>query len=753
MSYVGKSIKRLYDEKFVTGRSTYVDDIQISALYAAFVRSPYAHALIRKIDASDALKTNGVIAVFTAKDINPMLKGGVGPWSAYINTAMFRYLERKAFPEKKVVYVGEPVAVVIATDKYIARDAADKVVVDYEPLKPVLTPEEALKDEVIIHEELKTNVSFRIPMKAGDVDKVFKEADRVINVEAINERLIPNPMEPRGIVARYEAGSLTIWYSTQVPNAARHEFARLFGLHESKVRVIMPDVGGGFGTKIHITPEELAVIASAIRLGRPVKWVATRSEEMLASEARQNTFRGEVAVKKDGTVLGIRGKLLLDLGAYLTFVQGLMPLLIPVMLPGPYKIRDLEIESTAVYTNTPPITIYRGAGRPEATYIIERIMSTVADELGLDDITIREKNLLPPEQLPYTNPFGFKYDTGDYIGLLREAVQKLEYHKLKDWARQERAKGRRVGVGMAFYLEICGFGPWEYSEVRVDPNGDVTVITGGTPHGQGTETAIAQIVADTLQIDISRIRVVWGDTEIVPASMGTYGSRTAAIAGSAAMEAANRVLDRMKRFAASLWNTDVQDVIYENGMFKNRNNPDMKLSWEDVAREAYMRGYTLVEKLQLQGDVTFPYGVHVAVVEVDDTGVARVLEYRALDDIGRVINPALAEAQIHGGAVQAVGQALYEKAIINENGQLAVTYADYYVPTAVEAPVFKTYFTERPHYSAYATKSKGVGEAALIVGPATIIRALEDAIGARLTKTPTTPEEILRIIYQKEGKK
>jgi glyceraldehyde dehydrogenase large subunit len=749
MSYVGKPVRRLYDEKFITGKSVYVDDIQISTLYAAFVRSPYAHALIRRIDASDALRTSGVVAVFSAKDLNPLLKAGVGPWTTYVNASLFRYIERKAFPERKAIYAGEPVAVVLATDKYTARDAVDKVVVDYEPLKPVVTVEDAMKDEIIVHEELKTNISYRIPFKAGDVDNAFKQADRIVKVEAINERLSPNPMEPRGIIARYEGGFLTIWYSTQVPHAMRHEFARIFGLPESRIRVVMPDVGGGFGSKVHITPEELAVIASSIKLGRTVKWVATRTEEMLASEARQNSFIGEVAVKKDGKVLGIKGKLLLDLGAYFTLTAGIQPLIIPMMVPGPYKIRDLEIESTAVFTNTPPITMYRGASRPEATYIIERIMSTVADELGLDDVKVREVNLIPPSDLPYTNPFGLKYDSGDYIGLLKEAVQKLQYYELMDWAKQERAKGRRVGVGLAYYLEICSFGPWEFSEVRVDQNGDVMLVTGTTPHGQGTETALAQLVADFLQIDINKIKVVWGDTEAVAASMGTYGSRSVTIGGSAAIEASSKVLERMRHFVASMWNADVQEVLYEKGEFKHRSNPDLKLRWEDVAREAYMRGFTLAERVQLQGDVTFPYGVHIAVVEVDDTGVAKVIEYRAFDDIGRVINPALAEAQIHGGGVQAVGQALYEKAIINENGQLAVTYADYYVPTAVEAPVFKTYFTERPHYSSYITKSKGVGEAALIVGPAAIIRALENAVGARFNKTPTTPEEILKAILKK----
>lgn len=748
MSYVGKPVKRLYDDKFVTGKSTYVDDIRMPALYAGFVRSTYPHAYIKRIDISDALKVNGIVAVFTSKEINPLLKGGIRPWPTYIDLKSFRYIERKAFPENKVKYVGEPVAIVIGQDKYSVRDAIDKVVVDYEPLKPVISMEEAEKDQIIVHDELKTNISYKIPFKAGEIDKAFNEADKIVKVEAINERLIPNPMEPRGIIARYEGGTLSIWYSTQVPHYMRLEFSRIFGIPESKIRVSMPDVGGAFGSKVHLMPEELAVVASSIILGRPVRWTATRSEEMLASEARHNVFTGEVAVKKDGTVLGIKGKLLLDLGAYMTVTAGIQPLIIPMMIPGPYKIRNLDLESVAVYTNTPPITMYRGASRPEATYIIERIMSTVADELGLDDVTVRERNLVT--ELPYTNPFGLRYDSGDYVGLLKEGVKKLGYYELKKWAEEERKKGHRVGVGLAFYLEICSFGPWEYAEIRVDERGDVLVITGTTPHGQGAETGIAQLVADAFQIDINRVRVIWGDTDTVAASMGTYGSRSITIGGSAAMKVAEKILDKMKRIAASTWNVDVQEVQYEKGEFRLKSDPSKRMSWDDVANLAY-RSHDpgLVEKLIYENDVTFPYGVHIAVVEVDDTGIARVLEYRAYDDIGKVINPALAEGQIHGGGLQAVGQALYEQALLNDNGQLIVTYADYYIPTAVEAPKFTSIFAENYHPSNYPTGSKGVGEAALIVGPAVIIRALEDAVGARFTKTPTTPEEILRAIMSK----
>ncbi len=741
MSYVGKPVKRIYDDKFVTGRSTYVDDVKVPALYAGFVRSPYPHARVKRVDATDALKVPGIVAVFTSREINPLLKAGVGILTPYLNPSAFRFKERKAFPEdNKVKYVGEPVAVVIGEDKYAVRDAIDKVVVDYEPLKPVLKMEEAEKDEVIIHEELKSNVGYRIPFKAGDVERAFSQADKVIDVEAINERLIPNPMEPRGILANYDGTTLSVWYSTQVPHFARSEFSKVFGIPENKIRVIMPDVGGAFGSKVHIIPEDLSVVASSILLRRPVRWTATRSEEMIASEARSNVFRGQVAVKKDGTVLGIKGKLLLDLGAYLTITAGLQPMIIPMMVPGPYKVRDVEIESVAVYTNTPPITMYRGASRPEATFIIERIMSYVADELGLDDVTVRERNLI--DQLPYTNPFGLKYDTGDYKGLLKEGLERLGYFELKKWAEDERKKGRKVGVGMAFYLEICSFGPWEFADVKVNEKGEVTVITGITPHGQGTETALAQIVADAFKIPIEKVRVIWGDTAVVEGSFGTYGSRSVTIGGSAALKASQAILERIRRGVAKQMGVDVQEVVQEDGGFRLKDG--RKLSWEEAAQLALRSKENLTEKVYYENDVTFPYGVHVAVVEVSDEGIAKVLEYKAYDDIGKVVNPALAEGQIHGGGTQAVGQALYEMAVLNENGGLSITYADYYIPTAVEAPKFTSVFAEKYHSSTYPTGTKGVGEAALIVGPATIVRALEDAVKARFTKTPVTPVEIYK---------
>ncbi|MUN29822.1 glyceraldehyde dehydrogenase subunit alpha [Sulfuracidifex metallicus] len=747
MNYVGKPVKRLNDSKFITGKSVYIDDLQISSLNAAFVRSPYAHARVKSVDASDALKTKGIVAVFTAKDLNPMTSDGPGPWVTYINQAEWKFVPRKPLTEE-ARYVGDPVAIVIGIDKYSVRDAVDKVNVDYEELPSAIALEDALKGEALVHKELGTNVGYKKDFSAGNVESAFKSADKVIPVEASNTRLIPSPMEPRGIVSRWEGGSLTVWYSTQIPHFAREEFSKDFGIPSSRIRVIMPDVGGAFGSKAHFVAEDLAVVASSIKLGRTVRWTATRSEELISSNARHNTFKGEVAVKRDGTILGIRGDLTVDLGAYLTYTEGLQPAIIPLMIPGPYKIRDILVRSTAVYTNTPPITMYRGASRPEATFIIERIMSTVADELHMDDLELREKNMVRADEMPYKNPFGLVYDSGDYLSFLREAKEKLKYHETLTWAEAERTKGKRIGVGTAFYLEISGFGPWEYGEIRVDERGDVTVVTGGTPHGQGTDTAIAQVVADELQIDIGRINVVWGDTQVVASGMGSYGSRTISIAGSAAKSASRQVLEKMKYVAAKMLNADVEEVEYSSCEFKYKKE-GKSVKWDEVAKAAYSgKDPGLYASVTLEGDVTYPYGLHMAIVEIDDTGIVRVKEYRAYDDIGRVINPALAEAQIHGGAMQGVGQALYEEARINDEGQLAVSYAEYFVPTIMESPHYTSYFTDRPFPSNYATGTKGVGEAALIVGPAAIVRAIENATGKRFNKTPVTPEEVYKSLIK-----
>ena len=668
MSYAGKAVKRLYDDKFVTGRSTYVDDIKVNSLYATFVRSNVAHGVIKRIHRDDALRMRGVVAVFTGEELNQIIKGGIGPWTTYIAPRPGK-IPLWRFAQGETKYNGEPIAMVIAQDKYTARDAAEAVNVDIEPLDAVVDMEKAKEDKILVHKELGTNFGYVGDFNAGDAEKALSSADKRVEVEIANNRLIPSPMEPRGIVSQYDGANLTIWYSTQIPHFARSEFSRIFNIPESRIRVIMPDVGGGFGSKAHILPEELAVIAASIRLGRTVRWTATRTEEMIATNSRHNVFRGEIGFKNDGTLVAIKGTLDVELGAYLTYTEGLQPTIIPPMIPGPYRVRDLAIRSRAIYTNTIPITMYRGASRPEATFIIERIMSTVADELKMDDVEVRMRNLVREDQMPYTNPFGLKYDTGDYPTLLKEGVKVLEYHKLKEWAENERKRGKKVGVGLAYYLEICGFGPYEYSETRVNEDGSVIVAIGGTPHGQGTETAIAQLVADELQIPIERIKVTWGDSEAIPAGTGTYGSRTLAIAGSAAITSSRQALEKMKRVAARSMKADVEEIEYRNGEFVHKKE-GKKMSWDAVAREAYSgKEPGISASVMLEGDVTFPYGVHVAVVEVDDYGIARVKEYRAYDDIGRVINPALAEGQVHGGGTQAVGQALYELAIINENGQ------------------------------------------------------------------------------------
>ncbi|BBD72855.1 aldehyde oxidase [Sulfodiicoccus acidiphilus] len=742
MTYVGKPIKRVFDPRLITGRQNYIDDINFQGLHAAFVRSPYPHARVRSIDASDAVKSKGVVAVFTKRDLG--LKEPMRPWVTYIDTSHLKDAPRYIFHDT-VKYVGEPVAVVLATDRYLARDAVEKVNVDYEELKAVTKMEDAVKDEVLVHPNLGTNVAYDSNFNAGNVERAFKEAEVVVPIEIANERLSPSPMEPRGIVSRYESGYLTVWASTQIPHILRNEFSRMLGLESSKIRVIMPDIGGAFGSKAHIIPEELAVIAASMKLNSTVKWVATRSEELLASTARHNHFVGEVALKRDGTLLGIRGTLDVEMGAYITYTSMIQPQIIPPMIPGPYKVKDLAIRSRAVYTNTPPITMYRGASRPEATFIIERIMSIAADELKMSDVDIRLRNLVPPDLMPYKNPFGLQYDTGDYPGLLKKAIEKLEYERLIKWAEEEKKRGHRVGVGMAFYLEICGFGPWEYAEVRIDENGNVSVITGATPHGQGTETGIAQIVADELGVDMERVTVIWGDTAIVPAGFGTYGSRTISLAGSAAALASRKVMDKMKRVAASM--LGVENVDYKDGKFTAAGK---SVGWNEVAKKAYeVKDPGLVAYQFYEANVTFPYGVGVAIVEVDDYGIPKVLKYLSYDDIGKVVNPLLAEGQVHGAVVQAVGQALYEEAKLDENGQLVVSFSDYFIPTFMEAPEIKSQFTDTPHDSPYVTKSKGIGEAGLIVGPAVVVRALENATGARFTKTPVRPEEIFEKIKTK----
>lgn len=742
MNYVGKSIRRLNDEKFVTGRQNYVDDIMFPSLRAAFKRSPYAHARIKSIDVTDALKMRGVVAVFTGKDVNSALKGGIVPWTTYIDTSEMKYKPRK-MADELVKYVGEPVAVVVATDKYVAEDALDKIVVDYDTLPAAVTLEEALKDKALVHPDLGTNRAYSKAFGAGDPEGALKSSDKVIEVEASNERLSPSPMEPRGIVSRYEGGTLTVWSSTQIPHYLKSEYSRLFGIPSSRIRVIMPDVGGAFGSKAHIIPEELAVVYASMRLSTSVKWVASRTEEMIASTARQMRFRGKVGFNRDGVVNAIVGDLVLDMGAWLTLTGPLQAQIIPPMVPGPYRVRNLMINSTALYTNTPPMTMYRGASRPEATFIIERIMDYVADELKMDEVDLRLKNLIRPDEMPYKNSYGLTYDTGDYPALLRRAVEVLEYDKLKRWAEEERKRGRKVGVGLAFYLEICAFGPWEYSEVRVDEMGGVTVVTGSTPHGQGTDTAIAQLVADRLQIGIDKIRVIWGDTDQVAAGMGTYGSRSVTVAGSAALRAADMVLEKMMRAASRKLKADVQEVEYREGVFYVKGDPSRRATWEEVARQAYSMPQPGVSASVLhEADVTFPYGVHISVAEVDKFGIPRILEHRAYDDIGLVVNPMLAEGQVQGATVQAAGQVAYERALIDEEGNLKVTFADYYVPTAVEGPRILSHFAEKPHYSSHLTKSKGVGEAGLIVGPAAMIRALEKASGKRLTRTPVTPDDL-----------
>jgi carbon-monoxide dehydrogenase large subunit len=755
--YVGKPLKRLEDPKLVAGKGRYVDDINFSGiLHAVFVRSPYAHAKIKKIDVSDAMKSKGVVAVYTPEKLNSFVKTGVTPTDVYLPVKAIKYVPRLPLAHGgKVRFQGDPIVMVVANDKYLAYDAAEKVSIDYEPLTPILDMEKAmLRESPLVHEELGTNVALTTPFNSGDVEKGFKEADKVVEEELYNQRVVPSAMEPRAVLANYEGDSLTLWSSTQVPHILRGYLSKILGLSENKIRVIEPDVGGGFGSKLNVYPEEMAVSVASMMLGRPIKWVATRREDMVSTiHGRDSKLKYKVGFKKDGTIVAIEGKILTDLGAYHYLLGSLMPLLIAQMLPGPYRNRNFKLEAYGVYTNKVTTDPYRGAGRPEATYFIERIMDLVADETGLDAVDVRIRNFIKSNEMPYINPFGLPYDSGNYEEVMRKGLDVLGYSDLIRWAEKEREKGRRIGVGISYYLEICGFGPMETATVRIDKSGKVTVLTGITPHGQGDAIGIAQIVADELEIPIENINVVWGDTGIVNEGFGTYGSRSISVGGSAALVAARKLKEELLRAAAKLMKADVEEIEYSEGKFVRKNTGEKK-TIEEVVDSVY-RG--LVEaSLEFSHTYkvdapTFPYGLHIAVVEVDEeTGMIKPLIYRAYDDIGNVINPLTAEGQVHGGIVQGMAQALYEEAVYSKEGVLINgNLGEYYVPSSLESPKFESKFHDKPNLSKFPTGSKGVGEAGTIASTPCYVRAVEMALRpkkVRFKTMPLRPEEVLRSI-------
>ncbi len=772
---VGSPIKRREDPRLITGLATYVDDIKLhGTLHMSVLRSPYGHARINRIDTEAARNHPGVVAVYTAED----LKGAVG--NIAIAVPLGHVTEgmgvRGALADGKVRYYGDPVAAVIADDRYTARDARDLIEVDYEPLPAVIDVEKAMQpDSPRLYEEFDTNVAFGIHPPTDEIDKVFEQTKAdggiIVKTRLVNQRLAPVPMETRGVLAEYNKAnkSLTVWSSSQIPHLLRNILAALVGLPQHQVRVIVPEVGGGFGCKLNIYPEEMVAAFASMRTGRPVKWIEDRSENMAATiHGRDQVDYVEVAATRDGKVTGMKIYGISDLGSYSQIFTNVIMIAFgfPVSC-GAYDIPAIHLSADTVFTNKAPTDAYRGAGRPEATFIAERAMDLVARELGKDPAEVRRINFIKPEQFPYKSAAGAVYDTGDYVPALEKALALVDYQNLRAEQAQKRAEGKLMGIGISSYIEICGFGPkgtapvglYESARVRVEQSGTVMVYTGSSPHGQGEETTFAQIVAEEFGIPVDNVLIMHGDTDSTPEGRGTYGSRTTAVGGSAVFTAVQKLKEKMKQIASHMLEASVSDVTLEDGKFSVAGSPQKSVSFNDVAAAANLSN-TLAPGIEPGLETTvfwepeacvFPFGTHICVVEVDkETGEAEIKRFVAVDDCGRQINPMLVQGQIHGGIAQGVGQAMVEGVEYGEDGQLLTgTLMDYAMPIASELPFF-----ELDHTVTLTTVNplgvKGVGEAGTIGSTPAVANAIADALGVANVDMPFKPEKLWKIIQQQQ---
>ncbi len=768
MRYIGKPLKRKEDPRLIQGLGHYVDDLQLARThYVGIVRSPYAHARIRSVDISNAKTALGVVLVLTGAD----LRGAIGPVPCAAQIPDMKMALRPVLAEERVRFVGEPVAVVVATARYAARDAMDLVEVDYEPLTPVVNPEKAIANgATVLHEQYKDNVAYRWALEGGDVKKAFSSADKIIKQRMLNQRLIPVAMEPRGVMADYKPGEklLTLWSSTQIPHLLRTQIAVMLGVPESFVRVITPEVGGGFGSKLNVYPEEALVGYLAMRLGKPVKWIESRRENFLAAiHGRDQIDDVEVAIKRDGTILGLRCNVIADLGAYYQLLTPLIPTMTGLMICGCYKIPAVRMEITGVFTNKMATDAYRGAGRPEATYIIERVMDLIAAELKKDPAEVRRKNFPQPKDFPYATPTGVTYDSANYQRSLDLVLKNSNYKKLRQDQAKLRKEGRYMGIGLSTYVEICAMGPssampaggWESATVRVEPTGKVNVLTGSSPHGQGQETSFAQIGAEVLGLEPDDINVVHGDTATVPYGIGTFGSRASAVGGTAVYKSLLKLRDKLARIAGHLLNEDPQKLVFRDKKVLSKA-AKKSLTFGEVVGAAYV-AKTLPPDTEPGLDATtffepsnftFPFGAHVCVVEVDgETGEVRLKKYVAVDDCGNVLNPMLVDGQVHGGIVQSVGQALLEEAVYDDQGQLITgELMDYAIPRAMDIPWLETARTVTPS-PVNPLGLKGVGEAGTIGATPALVNAVVDALshfGVRHIDLPVKAERVWRLMHK-----
>jgi carbon-monoxide dehydrogenase large subunit len=778
---IGTSVKRKEDPRLITGAGQYLDDIKLPGMaHVAILRSPHAHARIRGIDTAAARALPGVLDVITGADlvdsVNPL------PCAMPAGGVENHLPPHRVLAVDTVRYTGDGVAAVVAENPYIARDALDLIDVDYEPLPVVVDQEAAMADGAPqLHAEAPGNVCMY--WTAGDAaasDAAIKSADVVVRQRLRNQRLIPNPLEPRGAVARYDAGTgdYTLWLTSQAPHVHRLLLAAfVLGIPEHKLRCIAPEVGGGFGAKIFLYADMAIVAVLARRVGRPVKWVETRQENYVATtHGRDHVQDVEIAATRDGRVTALRVRSLANLGAYLsTIAPGVVATLFGRMVSGPYKIPHLFSEIYGVFTNTSMVDAYRGAGRPEATYLLERMMDLLAARLDMDPAEVRRKNFIAPEDFPYSPPgLGLiPYDSGNYALTLDTALQTANYADLRRRQEEARAQGRLLGIGIGSYVEICGVAPsawiqkegwggplYESAHVRVLTTGKVVATTGSSSHGQGHETTFAQVVADQFGIGLDDVEVRHGDSDHGPFGLGTYGSRSVAVGGSALVQASAKVREKMKAIAAHMLEVAVEDVEYANGAVAVKGVPGRQKTFGEIAMAAWL-GTSLPPGMEGQleatsvfdpPDCTFPFGTHICVVEIDrETGQATITRYVAVDDVGPVINPMIVDGQVHGGIAQGIGQALYEQAVYDDDGQLlSGTMADYTVPKASDLPVFEVSRTVTPS-PVNPLGVKGAGETGTIAATPTVVNAVLDALaplGITHLDMPLTPARLWAAISQ-----
>ena len=773
----GSGIKRREDPRLITGAATYTDDVKLPGLvYAAILRSPYAHAKITRVDTQAAKAAAGVLAVYTGADVKDRLVPVPCAWN--IPNSDLKTPPHPQLAFDTVRYAGDGVAMVVAESRAAARDAIDLIEVDYDPLPAGVDPEKMTQSGAPqVHAEVPNNVAFTWVVAGGDADKAFREAEVRVSQRILQNRLAPTAIEPRAAVASYNRGTgqLTLWATSQNPHIHRFICSVMLKLPEHRIRIIAPEVGGGFGSKIPVYADEALVGLAAMDLGRPVKWTEDRSENYKATiHGRDHVEYVELCGTRDGKVTGLRTTVYAGLGAYASTVgPGIPTILHGLIYSGPYTIPNIHGTVRGVYTTATPVDAYRGAGRPEATYLLERLMDLFAREIGMDPVEVRRKNFIPADQFPYTVATGLTYDSGNYAGALDKALSMFDLRRFRQEQADGRKQGRYLGMGLASYVEICGSGPsqvagavglgggqYDSAIVRVYPTGVVRVYIGGKPHGQGEETTFAQIVADEFGYPVENVEVVAGDTETTPQGWGTYGSRTTAVCGSAVKIAAQRVREKAQKIAAHLMEANEGDVEFRDGKFSVAGTPGEGKTFAEVAMMANL-AWNMPPGVEPgleaaaffdPSNFVYPFGTHICTVQVDaDTGEVKILRYLCVDDCGPHINPMIVEGQIHGGVIQGIGEALQEMVVYDEDGQLlSGTMMDYAVPRASQMPRIETAHTTTPS-PVNPLGVKGTGEAGTIPAAAAVVSAVCDALaplGITHIDKPLTPARVWAAIQQ-----